>query len=85
MVAATIDLAVGRRTDTTVGPQIVATIAAAIVLLGIVFGGLLPAMAIATVLVVGSGLAHTDRTPMVPTHALALGVIHLVAVIPFLI
>ena len=29
MVAATIDLAVGRRTDTTVGPQIVATIAAA--------------------------------------------------------
>ncbi len=85
MVAATIDLAVGRHGNSTVGPQIVATIGAAIVLMGIVFGGFVPAMAIATVLVVGSGIAHTDGTPLAPAQALVLGTVHLVAAIPFLI
>lgn len=85
MVAATIDLAVGRHGNSTVGPQIVATIGAAIVLMGIVFGGLAPAMAIAAVLVIGSGIAHTDGTPLAPAQALVLGTIHLVAAVPFLI
>lgn len=84
MVAAVWDSTVGREAHSSTGPQIAALSAALVVLLGVGFGGLVPALAIATVLVVGCSAAHAPGKPLLPGHAAALSIVHLLAVVPFL-
>ncbi len=85
MVAAVWDMrTAAEQRNSTLGPLVAGAMGAALLVMGLLAGSLAPALAMAGVLTFGSALAHRHQQPLTVAQAVAIGVVHMVALLPFL-